>query len=292
MVHGYISDKTSIVSTTRIGNDGFLIDDPTIYTLLISKIKSISSISTPSDVLNIIQETINEYFGGLSLEGDEENRTKLIQTFFNKYADDDYMHYQSISDYRNNHTALCTERSAIAQNLISFLGGDAYFMMGHLSRNNGISNLNHAFTIIKDSEFGSGMIIDFTNPVLSNDNDLQYVYHSSIIAEKYLDDFLTGKENIQINRPEFCKQKDYSVRRIHTCSYSLNALNRSQINELNSIPITEEILDSKITFQEIGKKVTKKFTQNINSAEQVIQLVDDEIQNKSKEMNENIQGVK
>ena len=110
---------------------------------------------------------------GLAKEENEKNRRNLYIDIERKY--DEWEPY-SISEYRNNDTALCAERAAVAQNILAFLGADTYYIMGHLSRNDGIENMNHAYNVIDDKEYGRGIIVDFTNTVLTQTINDRYVF--------------------------------------------------------------------------------------------------------------------
>lgn len=168
---------------------------------------------------------------GLAKEESEENRRKLYLDIERKY--DEWEPY-SISEYRNNDTALCAERAAIAQNMLAFLGADTYYIMGHLSKNDGFINMNHAYNVIVDKEYGSGMIVDFTNPVLRQSLKERYVFKSNIINKNSIRDFLIGKHKEEKIRPEFYNQGNKEYRKTSYCLYSLNELSKEEITRLKS----------------------------------------------------------
>ena len=178
---------------------------------------------------------------GLAKEENEENRRKLYLDIERKY--DEWEPYP-ISEYRNNDTALCAERAAIAQNMLAFLGADAYYIMGHLSRNDGFINMNHAYNVIVDKEYGSGIIVDFTNPVLRQSLQERYVFQSSIINKNAIQDFLAGEYKDEIKRPEFYIQDDKEYRKTSSCLYSLNELSKEEIHRLQSKQSSVEEVDT------------------------------------------------
>ncbi len=269
LAHGFIPRKTAIISTSRIANDGFILDDNKIYEILIKNIQGNNDIRYPGDILQIIQQSIDEYFGGLSFPQDEQNRQKLLEKLFNE---SDYICPHSIAEYRNNHTALCTERSAIAQNLIAFLGGDSYCVMGHLSDNDGFTNMNHAYTIIKDKEFESGMLIDFTNPIIRSSTNEKYVYKSGIKRKDELDRFLSGNSAISISRPEFCMRNGTEFIKTIQSYYSYNELSKVAISKLANIPVNIEKTYTEINPTKLGKEsiTTQNDTLYMQSTEQAI----------------------
>ena len=189
---------------------------------------------------------------GLAKEENEENRRKLYLDIERKY--DEWEPY-SISEYRNNNTALCAERAAIAQNMLAFLGADAYYIMGHLSRNDGFINMNHAYNVIVDKEYGSGIIVDFTNPVLRQSLQERYVFQSSIINKDAIQDFLTGEYKDEIKRPEFYIKDDKEYRKTSSCLYSLNELSKEEIHRLQSKQSLVEEVD---TVQEGTRKLEQE----------------------------------
>lgn len=178
---------------------------------------------------------------GIAKEGNEENRRKLYLDIERKY--DEWEPYP-ISEYRNNDTALCAERAAIAQNMLAFLGADTYYIMGHLSRNDGFINMNHAYNVIVDKEYGSGIIVDFTNPVLRQSLKERYVFQSNIINKDSIQDFLIGKHKEVKKRPEFYTQDSKEYRKTSYCLYSLNELCKEEIYRLQSKQSSIEEVDT------------------------------------------------
>lgn len=178
---------------------------------------------------------------GIAKEGNEENRRKLYLDIERKY--DEWEPYP-ISEYRNNDTALCAERAAIAQNMLAFLGADTYYIMGHLSRNDGFINMNHAYNVIVDKEYGSGIIVDFTNPVLRQSLKERYVFQSNIINKDSIQDFLIGKHKEVKKRPEFYTQDSKEYRKTSYCLYSLNELSKEEIYRLQSKQSSIEEVDT------------------------------------------------
>lgn len=234
VAHGFISKETEMYAEAGGGSiaiGGFIVDDTEIYKILINHLKKQETISSLNDVLQAIQSSIDEYFGGLASENNEVNRRNLYLEIEKKY--DEFEPY-SISEFRNNDTALCAERAAIAQNMLAFLGADTYYMMGHLSRNDGMSNMNHAYNIIVDKEYGSGIIVDFTNPVLRKSIDERYVYQSKIINKTLIQDYLVGKYQEEITRPEFFTKDDNEYRKTLYCMYSLDELSEQDLKKLHS----------------------------------------------------------
>lgn len=84
----------------------------------------------------------------------------------------------SIADFYKNNSALCSERSAVVQNLAVFCGIKSYLVFGKLSC--GGKEEEHAFNIFQMKD-GTLILYDATNPVtLSNG----YVPAYSIIGKE------------------------------------------------------------------------------------------------------------
>ena len=223
---------------------------------------------------------------GLAKEENEQNRRNLYLDVEKKY--DEWEPY-SISEYRNNDTALCTERAAIAQNMLAFLGADTYYVMGHLSRNDGLINMNHAYNVIVDTEFGSGIIVDFTNPVLRQSQKERYVFQSNIINKDSVKDFLIGKHKEENKRSEFYFQDDKEYRKTSYCLYSLNELSKEEIHKLQSKQSSIEEVDIAPT-----KQITKQQTLSKMSIRNVYidSAIDvNEIQNGQNSLKEEINNI-
>lgn len=232
--HGFIPKEAEIYAESGMGSiavGGFQLSDNDIYEILIKHLKSQEKMPSFGDVLKLIQDSIDEYFGGLALAENEINRRNLYIEMQEKY---DICEPYPISEYRNNNTALCAERAAIAQNMLAFLGADTYYMMGHLSRNDGMANMNHAYNCIVDKEYGSGIVVDFTNPILRETSNEMYVYHSNIVNKDLISEFLSGEYQVEMDRPEFYMQGEKEIRRTAHCNYSLNSLSKQQVDILRS----------------------------------------------------------
>ena len=251
-IHGFISKETEIRASEEHISAVFQLDDKDVYKTLIYKLKEKNNLDTPYDIIQSIQNSINEYFGGLAYDENEENRYNLYVEMYKKYPDLDP---HSISEYRNNDTALCTERGAIAQNMLAFLGADTYYLMGHLSNNKGIKNLNHAYNCILDKEYGSGIVFDFTNPVIRESSNEMYVSQSRVINKDEMSKFLDGNGKVEIERPIFYMKDGTEYREISYSMYSLNELSKEEINKLSARrSVIEETEHSIISTQDLGKE--------------------------------------
>ena len=77
--------------------------------------------------------------------------------------------FMEISDFKNSDRALCTERAALANNILSFLGMETWFCDGSVYNSNNISE-EHAFLIVK-SESGKYRIYDPSYSIFYDNED-------------------------------------------------------------------------------------------------------------------------
>ena len=112
---------------------GFYLDDDELYKGFINK-KGDEDRNLGTDI-NLIQQTINDYFVGKD-SGVQEVRENLAQR-------GQYIH--SIKEYKS-HGGVCAHRSAVANNLLAVLGYDCEMVWSN------IGSENHAFIIIHDND--------------------------------------------------------------------------------------------------------------------------------------------
>ena len=112
---------------------GFYIDDDELYKEFISK-KGNEGRNLGTDI-NLIQQTINDYFVGKD-SGVEEVIENLKQK-------SQYIH--SVKEYKS-HGGVCAHKSAVANNLLTMLGYDCEMVWSN------IGSENHAFIIIHDND--------------------------------------------------------------------------------------------------------------------------------------------
>ncbi len=112
---------------------GFYLDDDELYKDFINK-KGDEDRNLGSDI-NLIQQTINDYFVGND-SGVQEVREDLAQR-------GQYIH--SIIEYKS-HGGMCAHKAGVANNLLAVLGYDCEMVWSN------IGSENHAFIIIHDND--------------------------------------------------------------------------------------------------------------------------------------------
>lgn len=146
--HGYINADSPI--TTSLMVDPFYMNDLTLYIEFIKDMSN-KTFNNPFQLFHAMQKFIESTFG---FKGNQRIRESV-------YLQDRDQKI-SIKDFYKNDSALCSERSAAVQNLLSFCGIDSYLVFGKLLSGN--ETESHAYNILK---MGNGTLIlyDATNPV-------------------------------------------------------------------------------------------------------------------------------
>jgi len=96
-----------------------------------------NNINTRGGLVKNVENFINDYFGN-------SNGADMRDTYFDQIAfrttttDDEYfekLENLEIGDLKGKNVAMCTERAALAQNLLSLFGFDIYYCMGCVNNN-------------------------------------------------------------------------------------------------------------------------------------------------------------
>ena len=201
-VQGFIPSKTQL-RKMQFDLASFRMDDTSFYKSVIDYIKKAKPQSIMRDgkinnnyIMNIIQCSIINYLG---LHSSESRRNAL----YNSRADIDDEPL-SISDFKQNGTAMCVEKSAMAQNILAFLGYNPMMIFGYLSNEKGITNEGHAYNCIIRN--GKAMLIDFTNPIMKDDAYYKPAIFS--IDNDKLEDFKKGKAQIEVTHKDLHTKGD------------------------------------------------------------------------------------
>ena len=131
----------------------FSVDDDSIYERAIDKISKYGD----SRALIAVQHATTEYFGTLVPNAEQE----AIRNAKFDMPSPESKNY-SVSD--NKEGALCTERAAVAHNLLQFMGIESHFVLGNMVEKtaSGEKDERHSFLLIKPGD--TYLIYDPTNP--------------------------------------------------------------------------------------------------------------------------------
>ena len=231
-VHGFIPSSTEVM---RKGNDasGIKIDDKDIYGFIVDMIRRSNNndITKNSYIMNVIQTVIVHYFGK---KGIASNRNKMY-IGLNDFEDDKSLKSLSIKEFMGKETAMCTERSAVGQNLLAFLGYDPIMIYGDLSVKDSVVNEAHAFNCVIRGK--TAMLVDFFHPVYK-DGKLEKASCYKV-DEEQLKKFLKGKGQIEVNHKKYHTENGEVIEEVTPYVYSSNEIEPTYFDKYK-----EEKLDS------------------------------------------------
>lgn len=226
-VVGYIPSKTKI-SKMQFDVSSFRIDDNSFYRTIIDYIKAYDPNNIKRGdkvnnnyIMDMIQCTIINYFG---MRGNESARNALYDSKDDVENDNNAL---SISDFKGNNTAMCAERSAVAQNILSFLGYNPIMIMGYLSSKKGIVNEGHAFNCIIRN--GKAILVDFTNPICKDGK--YYSVAKYPIKEDDLQAFMKGKGQIEVQYKDLYTENGENKEEIIPAVYSSEEIDPKYFDE-------------------------------------------------------------
>ena len=183
-VHGFIPSTTRIKKMQH-DSSAFLVDDESVYRTMVEYLSKIDEKWAMNNnyVMHLIQHIIINYFGERGVEGRRDALYELK-------ADEGEF---SIRNFRGNATAMCVERSAMAQNILAFLGYDPMLVFGYMSSDRGVTNEAHAYNCVIRN--GKAMLVDFTNPI---NKDGKYFKPACFnVSGEDLAKFIKGKGQIE-----------------------------------------------------------------------------------------------
>lgn len=154
--------------------DPFRVDDPEVYRLLIATFDEFRS--SPDWQGKTLREiapyavlrTIGNYFG--NHWGTEETEAANRRFYIDRLtADSDDIH---LADLKGKGFAVCAEKAAVAQNLLSFLGYESELVAStscRLVSQDEVDQSGHIYNVITSGE--NHLIFDPTNPIVVENNE-------------------------------------------------------------------------------------------------------------------------
>ncbi len=165
---GYISSETAVHfqggAGVTIGSKFKLKNTEYLHEAITNIQGNKEKIKNGGDLFNQVESFLNSYFG-IPEVGGEDKRADLIaqKAGFNLiFSDDEYwaaVNNVDISIFKDEHTAQCSERSAMAQNILSLFGYETYYFNGNVSVDG--KQEGHAFNVVS-SDSSNKNIVDFS----------------------------------------------------------------------------------------------------------------------------------
>ncbi len=157
---GYISGDTAVSFENAIGSQYKLKDTEYLYDAVEYMRNNKERIGNGNQFFEKVTGFLISYFG---IPDTSKDRWATIEnkTGFDSITDDneywDAINNIDISVFKGEQIAQCSERSAMAQNIMSFFGYETYFMTGDVSVNG--ENEGHAYNVVADAK-GQKYIVD------------------------------------------------------------------------------------------------------------------------------------
>lgn len=162
-------------------------------------------------LIDIITKTIVSYYGCI---GNDNSRNMIYvkQTEANE-EDSNQPNYVSMKKFKNSNTALCTEKNALAHNLMMFSGLASHLIFGNLDIEG--NSQKHVFTIVQNS--GKNYILDFANPTFTIENEKLKNVETNLmqLSDDEYAKFIIGSGMIDFNLVHIIKnsikEKEFSI---------------------------------------------------------------------------------
>lgn len=171
-------------------------------------------VSNKAMLIHSLETFINKYFGIVKSSRDERSSIFNDIAWKSTKTDDEYfeaLENNQIGDLKGCGVALCTERSAVAQQILSLYGVESYYSIGSIlqSNNDNDHSQAHCFNIVKRKN--DYAIVDYSMPVTSykkghvsayypfvgtlvNEEFEEFINHQSVKTfDEY--NFLDGEKN-------------------------------------------------------------------------------------------------
>lgn len=192
-INGFLTKNVEI--SKDFYSTGFVLDDTSFYKMIVQHIKNSDKnlISNNTYIMHLIQRTINDYFG---VTATQQRRLSVYNSSVS--IDEDGLPSDkpfSVKKFKQNNSGCCSERSAVAQNILSFLGYDTSMIYGYVLSEHSGKNEAHVYNCISLPN-GNGVLIDFTNPIFRNGRYYRPSIHK-VDSEK-LKKFTRGNGEIEV----------------------------------------------------------------------------------------------
>lgn len=151
-------------------------------------------IKNNGQLIGFLETFINKYFDFPKYNYDARSQIFHDIAWQNTTTDEEYfeqLENNEIGDLKGKGIAMCTEKAALAQNLLSLFGIETFYCMGCI--NNDGKTEPHCFNIAKAKE--TFVLIDYSIPcpVKENNKVISYLPFQGIIELSEIEAILTGE---------------------------------------------------------------------------------------------------
>lgn len=186
---GYISSNSPIKSSKSA--EAFYLDNINIYYDFIKKYKKHIN---EDDLLKMFQDLQNYFTDTFGLMGSQKKRNEVYCEYSSELQNKLFDEGLSVHKLTEKGAAMCLERSAILQNILSILGLNSYFIYGKLEKIglDDTSSELHSYNIVKITK-EDYLIYDISNPLsLEYNNEKYYFPAINVIGEGQFNDLIDG----------------------------------------------------------------------------------------------------
>ena len=245
-INGFLTKNVEI--SKDLFSTGFVLDDTSFYKMIVQHIKNSDKnlIRNNTYIMHLIQRTINDYFG---VTATQERRLRVYNSSIS--TDEDGFPIDkpfSVEKFKQNNSALCSERSAVAQNILSFLGYDTSMIYGYVLSEHSGKNEAHVYNCISLPN-GNGVLIDFTNPIFRNGRYYRPSIHK-VDSEK-LKKFTRGNGEIEVSHKTIRTVNGKDEEELETWVYGSSEIEKEYFKKKRDIENPDTTV---ITTADVGKK--------------------------------------
>ncbi len=187
---GYISSNSPIKSSKSA--EAFYLDNINIYYDFIEQYKNHIN---EDDLLKMFQDLQNYFTDTFGLTGSQKKRNEVYCEYSSELQGKIFdVEGLSVHKLTEKGAAMCLERSAILQNILSLLGLNSYFIYGKLEKFglDDITSELHSYNIVKITK-EDYLIYDISNPLSLEHNNTKYYFPAiNVIGEGQLNDLIDG----------------------------------------------------------------------------------------------------
>lgn len=217
---GYISKDTAVSFEDAIGSQYKLRDPEYLYDAVNYLRDNKEHINNGRQFFEGVTRFLNSYFGIPNMNKDRWSIIEEKTNFASIQDDNEYwnaINNIDISVFKGEQVAQCSERSAMAQNIMSLFGYETYYVNGDISVDG--ANGGHAYNIVADMR-GQKCLIDYSVTSSVECNGVSWDIPTMAKIDDY-DSFVAG-HHLETSNWHHIIQNDGKIthKRIHMLDYN------------------------------------------------------------------------
>lgn len=199
-----------------------------------------NNINSTSSLIKNIEEFIDLYFG---MPGDEDIRDTILEERANNTTtDEEYwtaLENSELGYFKNKEAAMCTERSALAQQILSLFGIESYYCMGCVDL--GHKQEPHCFNIVKRVKDYAVLDYSCIVPEYNKDGTLEgYCPFVGLLSNEEFKEFINNGTIKSFSNYEYIDDKKVTTMGKRSYVVGVHEIDKKKIKP--SIELGEETL--------------------------------------------------